>query len=105
ALPEMLARMAWRSLWLVVPMGAVSVWQSYHQGVLVHAHRTRAVTESMAVLLVATATVLGVGVAWHSLPGLGFAALSLTVGGGAQIAWLSYRSRAPVAELIAPDAG
>ena len=105
ALPEVLARMAWRSLWLVVPMGAVSVWQSFHQGVLVHAHRTRAVTESMAVLLVATATVLGVGVAWHSLPGLGFAALALTAGGVAQIAWLSYRSRAAVAELVARDLG
>jgi hypothetical protein len=105
ALPEMLARMAWRSLWLVVPMGAITVWQSYHQSVLVHAHRTRAVTESMAVLLVAAGTVLGVGVAWHSLPGLGFAALALTVGGAAQIAWLAHRSRAVLLDLAARDQG
>ncbi|HEY6196561.1 MAG TPA: hypothetical protein VI504_16140, partial [Candidatus Eisenbacteria bacterium] len=99
ALPETLARLAWRSLWWLVPMGAVTVWQSYHQGALVHAHRTRAVTESMAVLLVATATVLGIGVAWHSLPGLGFAALALTAGGVAQIAWLAHRSRPALAAL------
>jgi hypothetical protein len=105
ALPEALAMMAWRSLWLLVPMGAVTVWQSFHQGVLVHAHRTRAVTESMAVLLAATATVLGVGVAWRSLPGLGFAALALTVGGVAQIAWLAYRSRPVLTELASRDAG
>ena len=104
ALPETLARLAWRSLWWLVPMGAVTVWQSYHQGVLVHAQRTRAVTESMAVLLVTTATVLGIGVAWRSLPGLGFAALALTTGGVAQIAWLAHRSRPALAQIAARDA-
>jgi len=93
ALPSGLAEMARHALWLVVPMGAVSVWQSFHQGLLVHAHRTRAVTESMLVLLVAHVTVLGVGVAWRSIPGLAFAALGLTAGGLAQIAWLAHRSR------------
>src|SRR5438477_388188 len=95
---------AWRSLWWLVPMGAVTVWQSYHQGALVHAQRTRAVTESMAVLLVTTATVLGIGVAWRSLPGLGFAALALTTGGVAQIAWLGHRSRPALAQIAARDA-
>jgi hypothetical protein len=103
ALPSGLALLARHALWLLVPMGAVSVWQSYHQGALVHAHRTRAVTESMAVLLVATATVLGVGVAWNSIPGLYLAALGLTVGGLAQIAWLSWRSGPAFADLAARD--
>jgi len=92
ALPSGLALMAHRALWFLVPMGAVSVWQSYHQGMLVHAHRTRAITESMLVLLAAHVTVLGVGVAWHSVPGLAFASLGLTAGGVAQIAWLARRS-------------
>jgi hypothetical protein len=105
ALPETLAHMAWRALWLVVPMGAVSVWQSYHQSALVYAHRTREVTASMLVFLVAAATVLGVGVAWRSLPGLGFAALALTAGSAAQIAWLTYRSQPVLRDLEARDAG
>lgn len=92
ALPEALATMAWRALWLLVPMGAVSVWQSLHQGALVHAHRTRAITESMAVLLVATATVLGVGLAWRSVPGLPVAAAGLAAGGLAQVAFLAWRA-------------
>src|SRR5262245_54991837 len=92
ALPSGLALMARQSLWFLVPMGAVSVWQSYHQGMLVHAHRTRAITESMVVLLLAHVTVLGVGVAWRSVPGLVFASLGLTAGGLAQIAWLARRS-------------
>src|SRR5262249_51580774 len=97
ALPEALAGMAWRSLWFLVPMGAVTVWQSFHQGLLVHAHATRAVTESVLVLLVATCTVLGIGVAWHSLPGLGFAAARLTLGGLAQIGSPAHRPRPPPA--------
>jgi len=92
ALPSGLALMARQSLWFLVPMGAVTAWQSYHQGMLVHAHRTRAITESMLVLLAANATVLGIGVAWHSVPGLLFASLALTAGGVAQIAWLGRRS-------------
>jgi hypothetical protein len=92
ALPSGLALMARQSRWFLVPMGAVSVWQSYHQGMLVHAHRTRAITESMLVLLAAHVTVLGIGVAWQSIPGLVFASLGLTAGGLAQIAWLARRS-------------
>ncbi|MCE9627371.1 MAG: hypothetical protein K8R56_05595 [Candidatus Eisenbacteria bacterium] len=92
ALPDALATMAWHALWLLVPMGAVSVWQSLHQGALVHAHRTRAITESMAVLLVATATVLGVGLSWRSVPGLPVAAAGLAAGGLAQVAFLAWRA-------------
>jgi len=100
ALPTGLADMARRSLWLLIPMGAVSVWQSYHMGMLVHAHRTRAMSEAKLFLLGAQVTVLGIGVAWHSIPGLAFAALSLSVGGLAELAWLarcSYPLRHPVA--------
>ncbi len=93
ALAPELAQMAWRALALLVPMGAVSVWQSYHQGALVHVRDTRAITESMAVLLVATAGVLALGVALHPAPGLFLAAFGMTAGGAAQIAWLAYRSR------------
>ncbi len=94
-LPPGLASLACTALVWLVPTGAVSVWQSYHQGLLVHAHHTRAITESMAVLLLATGAVLGIGVAWHSVPGLHFAALGLTVGGLAQVLWLARRSGDP----------
>lgn len=104
ALPTGLATLARQALWLLVPMGAVSVWQSYHQGALVHAHRTRAITESMVVLLATTATVLGIGVTWNSIPGVYLAALGMTVGGLAQIAWLSWRSGPAFASLAARDA-
>ncbi len=105
ALPAGLAALACDALWWLVPMGAVSVWQSYHQGVLVHARQTRAITESMGVLLLATCAVLGIGVAWRAAPGLHFAALALTVGGLAQVAWLAHRSRAARSVLAAQEPG
>ena len=93
ALPAGLAQRACEALWWLVPLGAVSAWQSYHQGILVHERRTRSITESMAVLLLATVAVLAVGVVWHVAPGVHFAALALTAGGVAQVAWLAIRSR------------
>jgi hypothetical protein len=105
-LPSGLAALACLALVWLVPMGAVSVWQSYHQGILVHDHRTRAITESMVALLLGTGLVLFVGVTWNSVSGLHFAALGLTAGGLAQIAWLAHRSRgkgpAHVPTAVAP---
>ena len=103
ALPEPLAQMAWRALPWLVPMAAMSVWQSFHQGVLVHARHTRAATESMAALLMANGAVLAIGLVWHRVPGLTFAAAALTAGGLAQVAWLAWRSRPAVAALEARD--
>lgn len=101
-----LADLACRALVWLVPMGAVSVWQSYYQGTLVHARRTRVVTESMFAMLLGTSSVLAVGVAWNSISGLHFAALGLTVGGLAQVAWLAWRSREVVPPLAdRPAAG
>lgn len=102
ALAPDLARMAWGALWLLLPMGAASVWQSYHQGALVHVRDTRAITESMAALLLTTAAVLGAGVALQPLPGLHLAALATTAGGAAQIGWLAHRSRKAFEALQAP---
>ena len=104
ALDGSLTTMAWRALPWLVPMAAVSVWQSVHQGALVHARRTRAATESMAVLLLANGAVLAFGLAWHQAPGLTFAAAALTAGGLAQVAWLAWRARPVFADLMARDA-
>jgi hypothetical protein len=84
-------------------MAAVSVWQSFHQGALVHARLTRAATESMAVLLLANGAVLAVGLAWHQAPGLTFAAAALTAGGLAQVGWLAWRARPAIAAVVARD--
>ena len=72
--------MAWRALWLLVPMGAVSDVQSLPPDALVHVRDTRAITRSMAVLLVATAGDNPLGDRAASRAGL-FAAFGMTAGG------------------------
>lgn len=101
--PE-LAALAARAFPLLAITPALSVWQSYWQGALVHSRRTQGVTESMIALLVATCVVLGAGIAWNRPAGIGFAAGGLLAGNAAQAAWLWWRGRHEVAAVAARDA-
>ena len=103
ALSPGLASLAAGALWVMVPMPAISAWQSWYQGALVHSRRTRGVTESVLVLLFVTACVLVVGVAWNVVPGLYVAAAGMVIGGAAQIVWLAWRSRDEIAAVVARD--
>jgi hypothetical protein len=105
ALPPPLVALGTSALWFAVLVPAMSAGQSLYQGVLVHAHETRAVTESVLLYLATTAIVLGTGVAWGRLPGLPVALLGLLFGSLAQVAWLRLRARAAIARLVAADRG
>jgi hypothetical protein len=98
-----LAALAAAALPLLALTPALSVWQSYWQGALVHSGRTRGVTESMLALLAATALVLWAGVAWGGPPGVRFAAGALLAGNAAQAAWLWWRGRHEIARVAARD--
>jgi hypothetical protein len=99
ALPPLLASMATTALWLAFLLPGLTVYHSLFQGAIVHSHRTRAVTESVAILLGATAVVLFAGIAWQGVPGLYVAAAGLTVGTAAMVAWLYRRGRAVLGEV------
>lgn len=98
-----LAALAAGALPLLVPTPALSFWQSYWQGALVHSGRTRGVTESMLALLAATLLVLWAGVSWGRPAGIFFAAGALLAGNLAQAAWLWRRGRHEVARVAARD--
>jgi hypothetical protein len=87
-----LAALAVPALWFALPIPGATALQSLHQGTLVHAHATRHVTESVAVLLVTTAAVLAVGIAWDDPPGL-WMAMAAACGNLAQLGWLARRAR------------
>jgi hypothetical protein len=93
ALPKDLVPLAATALLLLVPMPALSVLQSWFQGTLVHAHRTRAVTEAMGALLLVIALVLAAGIAWQGAPGLEVASAAITLGYVTLVAWLGVRAR------------
>lgn len=99
ALPASLTGLASLALWLAVAMPAASALQSWYQGALLHAHRTRAVTESLAIYALVVTGLLGAGIALGRWPGLPVNMVALTAGTVAQIAWMRRRAH-PVIEAI-----
>jgi hypothetical protein len=79
-------------LWLGVLLPILTVIHSFYTGYLVHEHKTRAVTESVAMFLLVTCTVLGVGVLTQRWAGLPVTLIAITSGAIAQAGWLRLRS-------------
>jgi hypothetical protein len=94
ALPEELAAMAEIALWIIVPVPASRVLQSWYQGVLVAERKTRAVSESVVVFAIVTAGLLLAFIRWPIGPGLLAALAAFMLGRVAQTTWLAYRCRA-----------
>jgi uncharacterized protein YhhL (DUF1145 family) len=97
-LPPPLVALSCTGLWLAAPIPAMTAFQSLYQGAVVHAHRTRAVTESVVVYLVVVALVLGFGMATHSV-GLYVATAAMSIANLAQLAVLATRGRRALESL------
>ncbi|MHC4992864.1 MAG: hypothetical protein ACYTGC_17975, partial [Planctomycetota bacterium] len=69
-LDEQLTALALPALWLGLLLPALGVATSLYQGFLTHAHRTRAIPESMALFVVVIMIVFGGGIAWQQVSGL-----------------------------------
>jgi progressive ankylosis protein len=83
-----------RVLWIAVPMPALTALRSHLQGLLVHARRTRGVTEAVVVFLCVALAVLMGGVYGQWDPSLAVILAALVLGSAAQCAWLGWRVRA-----------
>jgi hypothetical protein len=94
--PE-LVELARSSLVLGVPIVIARVLQSWYSGVLVHARRTRAISEAVLAFLLAAGAVLAFGVITARFAGVHVAILAYSVGRVVQTMWLWWRSRAEVA--------
>lgn len=92
-LVEPLPHMVWICLFLILPLPAVAVVQSYYQGVILNSRQTRSIPESVGMfLLVATALLVG-GVLWGAVTGLYFTVAAFTLGEFLRTLWLWLRSR------------
>jgi hypothetical protein len=89
-----LAQLASEAVWAALAFPAIGFANNLCQGVLVHEHKTRAVTESVAVFLVVTIVGLTVGAHGDWLPGAIFGFMVYALGQAAQFGWLFVRSRA-----------
>lgn len=93
ALAPPLAELARGGVWLFLLGPGLAVVQSWYQGLILHSHRTRAITESVAIFLAVTTACLGAGIAHGRFPGIYVVMGSMVVGGLAQVAWLRRQSR------------
>ena len=93
ALAPDLETLARAGLWVGITLPALTVLQNLYQGVVVHSHRTRGVTEAVLIYLLSSAAVLGVGVRWAAFPGLYVALAAMVVGNVLMVAWLWVRAR------------
>jgi hypothetical protein len=93
ALRPDLAAIARGGLWLALPLPALSVLQSWYQGVLLNRRRTRGITESVGVYLLASAIILIAGVLWGRFTGLYVGIAGLTLSVAVQTAWLAWRAK------------
>lgn len=92
-LVEPLPRMVWNCLFLILPMPAITVAQSYYQGIILNSRRTRSIPESVGLFLfLATGMLIG-GVIWGAVTGLYFTLGAFTLGELFRTFWLWLRSR------------
>jgi hypothetical protein len=92
ALPSHLVELAQRGLWLALPLPALSVWQSWYQGAILHSRRTRGITEAVVIYLFTNGVILVSGVLWGQTTGLYIGLAALTASVFTQTGWLWYRS-------------
>jgi hypothetical protein len=103
ALPPNLADMARLGVWIAIPLPALTVLQSWFQGVMLNDRRTVGITESVVIFLIVTAAVLFTGVVALDVTGLYVGLAALVIGSAAQTGWLWFRSRRSVANVVARD--
>ncbi len=76
---------------LLIP--GLGVLHNWYQGLLVHARRTRPITESVAIFLLTCSAILWLGVQHGQLTGLHIGLMAFTVGAVFQAIWLRLQTR------------
>jgi hypothetical protein len=95
ALSPPLADLARHAVWLVLPLPALAVLQSWFQGNIMHGRRTRSITEAVVVFLIVNGVALVAGILQGRTTGLYVALAANVIGALAQVTWLRHRHRAP----------
>jgi hypothetical protein len=93
ALPTDLSALARSGLWIALPLPALTVLQSWYQGVIMYGRHTRGITEAVVIYLVINGLLLSVGVISGQFIGLYVGLAAMTISFLVQTAWLWYRSK------------
>lgn len=100
--PE-LAALASGGLLLTLAWPALTVYQTYYQGVIVYGGQTQHITQSVVISLLTSALLLVAGVVLGTLPGLYVATIAFVAGSAVQVVWLALCSKPMLQRLKARD--
>lgn len=99
-LSPQLTTLAVNGLWVVLPTPALAVFQSWLQGAILHGRKTRGITESVILYLIACVILFGLGVRWQGAPGLYIALGVFVLAMAIQTVWL-WRASNPIMRQLA----
>ena len=98
-LPPALVELARIGFWFGLPMGGLSVLQSWYQGAILYSGNTKGIPESMAIFLVTVLIVLSFGVVSGKFTGLFVGLFGFSLANLTQTIWLWVRSRKIMREV------
>ncbi len=80
-------------LWLTIPIPLLTFLQSFYQGAIVDAHRTRYITESVIAFFIVTTSIIVLGVFSQPEHGITAVVIATTIGNLVQTLWLWLRCK------------
>lgn len=89
------------ALWFAIFTPALSVIESWYQGVILHSHQTRGIIEAVAAYLLTSSAIFAVGIHYGQVTGLYVGVTAAVSGLLMQTLWLRVRSRCTLRALLA----
>jgi hypothetical protein len=86
-----LASIGKTALWFAILLPALTVIESWYQGILVHAHKTKGIIEAVALYLLVSAIILGSGIYLGTVTGIYIGYIAAACGITVQTLWLRFR--------------
>ena len=99
-LPLDLALIGKTTLWFALLLPALTVIESWLQGILLHAHETRGIIEAVALYLLTTVTILAYGIYLGTIMGIYMGYMASVCGLTIQTLWLGFRCRQFVQRVV-----
>lgn len=103
ALAPSLVTLAQHGLWFTLLLPGLRILQSWYQGTITYSRSTRAITESVVILLLTNGIILGLGVIWGQVSGIYVGLIALVTGMLLQTLWLRWRSQPVMQAMQARD--
>ncbi len=95
-----LTSIATTGLWFAVLMPALTALESWYQGVMVSSGRTGSITQSVAVYLLISSVILGLGIIHGQVTGLYISLAATLIGFFMQTLWLQVQSQPTLRRLF-----